>query len=215
VDEGGDPAPVTVADDGDRDARPQLDRWGLPPPTADDIFPPRPPGTELVAATPDRRYSLAEIGAALRDHIVLDGLGRHFDDGGVERRPAAAAGDAPKMRLILLHESPPVLAIENFLTPAECFEVERVAMPPPSDDEDADAFSTNNLDVVDSPLGLPVMVESKTFDGAISERTSTSWFCHYGHVPALLAKARHCLGISLEQMEEPQIVRYRTGQQFR
>jgi prolyl 4-hydroxylase len=62
----------------------------------------------------------------------------------------------------------------------------------------------------------PVQVQSATFSAlAQSKRTSTSWFCYYSQVPALLAKARHVLGIpTLKQMEEPQIVRYRSGKFF-
>ena len=62
----------------------------------------------------------------------------------------------------------------------------------------------------------PVQVQSATFSAlAQSKRTSTSWFCYYSQVPVLLAKAQKVLGIpTLEQMEEPQIVRYKTGQEF-
>ena len=172
-----------------------LDKWGLPPPTVDDIFPAMPSGTELLPVDKDN-YSLTEIQQLLKHHIPLQ-LKDSFDENGVEKN--VLDGREP-MKLRLLHRSPPVLAIDNFFTPDECLETVHVAMPPEED--------------VESAL-RPVMIESKTFSPlAQSKRTSTSWFCHYRQVPTLLAKARYRLGIPLEQMEEPQIVRYQTGQEF-
>jgi len=57
-------------------------------------------------------------------------------------------------------------------------------------------------------------VDSATFTGALSTRTSTSWFCRYDNLPVLLTKAHHLLGVPLETMEEPQIVRYKGGEEF-
>lgn len=164
-----------------------LDRFGLPPPTIDDIFPPLPPATELIPATKDE-YSRHELQEALNDYIQLDL--HHFDDSGVEKKST----DEP-MRLRLAHQSPPVLVVENFFTPQECQVVQDYAM----NDEDSSKV---------------VEVQSKTFDLALSKRTSTSWFAYYQAVPTLLAKANLRLGIPLECMEEPQIVRYRKGEEF-
>jgi len=183
------------------DSQPKLDKWGLPEPTEEDLFPPMPPGTELLAATKER-YSLQEIRQALGKHVPLD-LGRRFDEDGVEMTPADGPVGVYPMRLRLLHVSPPVLAIENFFSARECADTEGVAMPPGDDNSDSDDY-----------LPRPVRVDSKTFALAQSTRTSTSWFCHYAQVPALLAKAHHCLGIPLDRMEEPQVVRYKKGQQF-
>lgn len=83
------------------------------------------------------------------------------------------------------------MGIDNFFTEEECEETKTVTQ--------ADAFEVTSATF--SPL-------------ATSKRTSTSWFCYYKHMPTLLAKARRRLGIPLEQMEEPQIVRYRTGEEF-
>jgi prolyl 4-hydroxylase len=95
------------------------------------------------------------------------------------------------MKLKLLHKSPPVLSIENFFTKEECEETKVVTM--------ADAVQVNSATF--SPL-------------AQSKRTSTSWFCYYAQMPTLVAKAHCRLGIPVPQMEEPQIVRYRTGEEF-
>ena len=60
-------------------------------------------------------------------------------------------------------------------------------------------------------------VQSATFSPlAQSKRTSTTWYCHFQKVPTLLAKAQQLLlpSTTVEQMEEPQIVRYQMGQEF-
>jgi len=62
-------------------------------------------------------------------------------------------------------------------------------------------------------------VRSATFSSSYlavqSKRTSTTWYVKYRTMPTLLAKLTNLLGkISLEQCEEPQIVRYRKGEEF-
>lgn len=192
--------------DGSATSPAQLDKWGLPPPTLDDIFPPLPDGTQLVPVVFNTNYTLEQMQAAVRDVVRLD-LDRHFDGLGVERDSASRsqAGQHGKpMKLRLLHQSPPVLAIDNFFTPEECEATRQIV-----DESKTQPTST----ATDS--GPPtVQVSSKTFEGAISRRTSTSWFCHYRQHPVLLAKAVHLLGLELPHMEEPQIVRYQPGQEF-
>lgn len=172
----------------------KLDKWGLPLPTLDDIFPPMPPGTELKAISKDS-YTVGEIQELLKKHLPLN-LDR-FNESAMEKHPPSD-GRLP-MKITLLHESPPVLVIDNFFTPEECQATERVA------------FSTDKNDLLSV---RPVQVDSKTFELSQSTRTSTSWFCYYHQVPHLLAKCHSMLGIALEQMEEPQIVRYQAGQEF-
>jgi prolyl 4-hydroxylase len=179
--------------------KPQLDKWGLPTATIDDIFPCMPPETELLPIDKEG-YSLKDIQELLKNHMVMQ-LDQVFDEEGVERN---APLDRPPMKLRLLHRSPPVLVIDNFLTTKECLEIEYVAMPPP-------AVVSNR----ESDGKKAVEVGSATFSPfAQAKRTSTSWFCHYSQVPVLLSKARYRLGVSLEHMEEPQIVRYEKGQEF-
>jgi prolyl 4-hydroxylase len=182
---------------GDHSDAPVLDKWGLPPPTADDIFPRPDPTTIVPARAVNHKYSLTEIVAALASYVDLPGVRLHFDEDGVERHPPAGQ---PPVRLSLVHESPPVLVLDDFLTPAECRAVQAVPV---------DVEST------------AVQVDSATFSSTLahSTRTSTSWFCHYAQVPTVLAKAQHLLGGYDDDrlvacMEEPQIVRYRTGQEF-
>jgi prolyl 4-hydroxylase len=190
-----------------------LDKWGLPPPTLNDIFPSLPEGTELVPVGSRANHTLEQMQHALR-HVVPLTLDRHFDEFGVERDSAAGwssrnEGDHDSgrqrkaMKLRLLHQSPPVLAIENFFTPEECEATRRVVEAPSKPSAAAGGGP--------SP---PVQVGSRTFEGAISRRTSTSWFCCYEQHPALLAKAVHVLGLQLPNMEEPQVVRYQPGQEF-
>eukprot|EP00977_Amphora_coffeiformis_P004504 scaffold968_cov171-Amphora_coffeaeformis.AAC.5 len=183
---------------------PVLDKWGLPPPTEEDIFPLLPPETELISAQKEN-YCLEEILEALESRMKLLGLSKYFDQYGVEKAPRA---EAPPVQVHLVHESPPVLVFDNFLTAEECWSVQRVAMPDDTPDSDTTPAPTTAKD-------QPVQVNSATFSTlAQSKRTSTSWFCPYKAVPTVLAKAKHLLGVDIDCMEEPQIVRYQTGQEF-
>lgn len=178
----------------DDEEKPTLDKWGLPIPATEDIFPPMPPATELLSVDQKKEeIKLNDIVTGLKDHIELCNLHNQFDENCLEKN---VQPHRKPMKLRLLHRSPPVLAVENFFTKEECDDVKRVAL---SEEERG-----------------PVKVQSATFSAlAQSKRTSTSWFCYYSQVPALIAKAHHILGIpTLEQMEEPQIVRYKTGEEF-
>lgn len=165
---------------------PQLDKWGLPVATIDDLFPPMNPETELIPVDPSRPTSLDEIQNFLKDHLDLR-LDRFFDKDCVEMNTKQPNG--VPMTLQLLHKSPPVLRIDNFFTLEEC-------------------------EVMKSATASAHQVNSATFTGALSTRTSTSWFCRYQDVSPLLAKANWVLNIPLETMEEPQVVRYQKGQEF-
>jgi prolyl 4-hydroxylase len=170
--------------------QPKLDKWGLPVATLEDIFPPLPASTELNPVDASKEhYTLSEIQECVKDHADLGDLNRIFDDQGLAKIPNQ---DGSTMRLRLLHRSPPVLTLDNFLTADECQNVREVAERKTSSHR----------------------VGSATFQGALSTRTSTSWFCHYIDLPVLIAKAHHILGVPLETMEEPQIVRYKGGEEF-
>ena len=170
--------------------QPELDKWGLPVATLEDIFPPLPAPTKLdpIDSSKDH-YDLSEIQDCLKDHVDLEDLTHIFDNQGFAK---ISNEDGSIMRLRLLHRSPPVLTLDNFLTENECRDVQKVAK---------SEASTHRVD-------------SATFKGSLSTRTSTSWFCHYADVPVLLAKAHNILGVPLETMEEPQIVRYKGGEEF-
>jgi prolyl 4-hydroxylase len=163
----------------------KLDKWGLPVATIDDLFPPMGPDTELIPVDTSVPIPLEEIEYCLRDHLDLQ-LGRFFDSGGTEMN---VESDRDPMKLRLLHKSPPVLRIDNFFIPEECQSMK-------------------------AATGSAHEVGSATFTGALSTRTSTSWFCNFVDVSVLLAKANHVLNIPLETMEEPQVVRYKKGQEF-
>ena len=166
----------------------KLDKWGFPPPTEEDLFPFMPLGTELIAA-PLQIITRQQIKEALQhhSHLTLD----RFDDNGVEIMPSP--GNLP-MTLRMIHQSPPVLAIDHFFSNEECQAVQHVTN-----------MTTDNV----------LQVTSATFSPlAQSKRTSTSWFCNYSQMTTLLTKAHQVLGIPIQHMEEPQIVRYRTGEEF-
>jgi prolyl 4-hydroxylase len=171
----------------------KLDKWGLPIPTADDIFPPLATDTEIIPAPlnidEDSRTLIVE---SLANSIKLD-LSK-FDENGIEKNVPV---DRNSMVLRMLHTSPPVISIENFLSESECQEIKNITQPRSANLNDA------------------LQVNSATFSAlSTSIRTSTSWFCYFRQVPLLLAKVVHCLGIPLRKIEEPQIVRYRPGEQF-
>lgn len=171
--------------------QPKLDKWGLPVATLDDIFPPLPESIELepIDASKDH-YTLSEIQECIKKHVDLGDLDQIFDDQGVAKVPNH---DGSTMSLRLLHRSPPVLSLDNFLTVDECNDIRKVA---------------------EEKEELTHRVGSATFQGALSTRTSTSWFCRYIDMPVLIAKAHRILGVPLETMEEPQIVRYKGGEEF-
>jgi prolyl 4-hydroxylase len=181
---------------------PALDKWGLPPPTLDDIFPPPSADTKIVAATRDK-YDLADIQAALKGYIELD-LSRAWET---------------CTKVTLVHESPPVLVLDDFLTADECREIQQVAglvQSPPLGGGAAEEESSLSKDLRRRIFPSPVQIPSATMSTTLAQsvRTSTSWFCHYASVSTLLVKMEQLLGIHLAVVEEPQIVRYRPFQQF-
>ena len=98
-----------------------------------------------------------------------------------------------------------MLTIDNFFTPEECqYCIDLVSDNPP------DAHTNKYTDVKDV-----MKVNSATFSSlAQSRRTSTTWFLNYRTMPTLLAKLTNLFNITLEQCEEPQIVRYCSGEEF-
>jgi len=168
---------------------PQLDRFGLPPPTEESVFP----------ALDDSvlRAPLPRLDAAFNKTLVERAIGDHlgvnleiFDERGLSTHRGEGT-----WQLNLLHCDPPVFSIDDFFTSEECQEYMEMTAGDGSDDA--------------------VQVLSPTFSAAsISRRTSTTWFCRYKGVPTLLAKAQRLLDVDLSQIEEPQLVRYRTGEEF-
>jgi hypothetical protein len=95
--------------------------------------------------------------------------------------------------LRLRHKDPPVLEIDNFLSPEDC-----------------DAL-------IASAQSDGYQVNSATFAASTAAaRTSTTWYLRYQEPAVLpfLQAARALTGIALANIEEPQVVRYELGQQF-
>ncbi|KAL3777436.1 hypothetical protein ACHAWO_004720 [Cyclotella atomus] len=171
---------------------PKLDRFGLPVVTEDDIFPPL---SDDVIRTPVRnaQFERNEVAEAIQNHLGVNL--NNFDDQGY----SIHSEEGRKWKLNLLHSDPPVLTIDNFFSRQECEEYMHLV------DSTSDEYDEGNT--------IPIV--SPTFANSISRRTSTTYFCRYSSVPTLLWKAQHLLNnVDVHQFEEPQIVRYRNGQEF-
>mmetsp|Transcript_14714 Transcript_14714/g.21010 ORF Transcript_14714/g.21010 Transcript_14714/m.21010 type:complete len:458 (+) Transcript_14714:29-1402(+) len=185
-----------------KDNGPLLDRFGLPIPTEYDLFPPMPEGTEIISATEKQHNSIVtqqELNNLLAKHAVS------LDMSVLAKMPTT---EQNPMKLRILHASPPVFAIDNFFTKEECqYCIDLVQTSSPT----MDGNPKDDKDIME--------VRSATFSSSYlavqSKRTSTTWYVKYRTMPTLLAKLTNLLGkISLEQCEEPQIVRYRKGEEF-
>jgi len=109
---------------------------------------------------------------------------------------AAFAASVPSLKLQAfpqirqLYADPCVFEIPNFLSDAEC-----------------DAYQK----MTESTTALKMNSQAYS---SLSKRTSTTWYLPYECVPELLERAERLTGIPVEFYEEPQVVRYETGQQF-
>jgi prolyl 4-hydroxylase len=170
---------------------PKLDRFGLPVVTEDDIFPPL---SDNVIRTPVKsaQFVKNEVAEAIQNYLGVNL--NNFDDQGY----SIQSEEGRKWKLNLLHSDPPVLTVDNFFSRQECEEYMRMV------DSTSDEYDECNT--------IPIV--SPTFANSISRRTSTTYFCRYSSVPTLLWKAQHLLNVDVHQFEEPQIVRYRNGQEF-
>lgn len=184
---------------------PKLDRFGLPlVPTEDTIFPPLDSDISRipVECNDDKNFNREEVADAIKNHLGVnldvfgvDGYSMHDEE---QSNGESSSG---KWLLKLLHKDPPVFQIDNFFTAEECESYKNMVGP------------VNEIN--DSEPPKAVQMTSPTFSSkSISRRTSTTWFCRYEGVPTLLSKAQQLLNVDLSQMEEPQIVRYRTGEEF-
>ena len=99
--------------------------------------------------------------------------------------------DYPGLRV--LHLDPLVCIIDAFFSADEC-----------------DAYKA----LADHDRSLEHM-QSGTFAGTSALRTSKTWFVRYQDCPFFLAKASSLLGKPIRSFEEPQLVRYQPGQQYR
>ncbi|KAL9180210.1 hypothetical protein ACHAXT_008180 [Thalassiosira profunda] len=181
-------------------AAPKLDRFGLPLPTEDDVFPPL--GADITRIPAEYgadgyKFNREEVTEAMENHLGVN-LDAFDDDG--QSTHTEQDGES-RWSLRLLHKDPPAFRIDNFFTEEEC--VQYMAMVDPKEEGGSERPNA-------------VQMTSPTFAASlsISKRTSTTWFCRYEGVPTLLAKVKRLLNVDLSQFEEPQIVRYRTGEEF-
>jgi hypothetical protein len=163
----------------------KLDKWGLPPPTIEDIFPiVSKESTDITPINGTTVYSTNDIQTYLQDfypnqmnwkYVSLHSKDENGDPQSLKDSSMSAVNNTA-MKLQLLHVAPPVIQIDHFLTERECYDVQRI--------------------VTDCTNDNVVCVASKTISShALSKRTSTSWFCSYTCIPTVLAKLRHVLGI--------------------
>lgn len=95
--------------------------------------------------------------------------------------------------LRVLHLDPLVCIVDDFLKSSEC--------------DEYCALAANERSLK--------LQQSTTFSGKSEVRTSTTCFVCYQDCPYLLAKASALLGEPVHLFEEPQLVQYEPGQQFR
>ena len=111
----------------------------------------------------------------------------------------------------MIHVDPPVFRIDDFLSGRECQSLASLV-------DDDIATSSLSSGGKGRPAQKVQRMPSPTFSSSsyasVSRRTSTTWFCRYDAVPALLAKVRRLLDVDVGRMEEPQVVRYRPGEEF-
>lgn len=166
------------------------------------MWPPLPPGTPVTPLPKDlkreeeRQRELAEDNGlgppppgievkSLKQKVLNELPLEHF---------AQVNLDFPGLRLV--HMDPMIFVVPDFLSSETCDRYVALA-----DQED-----------------LALEVGSPTFSGGVAAetRTSTSWFMQYKAVPELLDRTKQLLSqVSVRQFEEPQLVRYLPGQQFR
>jgi hypothetical protein len=135
----------------------------------------------------------------------------------------------PFKQFRILHTDPMVLAIDDFFTMDECDKYVQLSIDSETlreedvrqqqqhrtssvvDDDDDD----NEKNMIFKPMILGQSRTIGTDSYSRAQRTSTTWFHHYGGVPELIAKASRLLGLeSIHRWEEPQTVRYRKNEQF-
>jgi len=204
----------------------QLDRFGLPRhPTEESVFPPLSSDIVRVPIVDDGVFDRTRILEATYYRYLgvnldaFDDTGHstfhhHNNDDDAATTTDDVGGDHEKSNdddniwsLRMRHVDPPIFTIDNFLSSNECDHLSSLINDDDDDDDD------NNNDKLVERMSSPTFSSPAT---SISKRTSTTWFCRYTAVSAFLAKVRHLLppSVNINQMEEPQIVRYEVGQEF-
>lgn len=111
----------------------------------------------------------------------------------------------PFSQFRVLHVDPLVLVIDDFFSNEECDRYISI-----SKGELSDILKENNQNVLESrspTVGKDLYAKA--------QRTSTTYYHHYGSVYELMSKATRLLGLrTIHQWEEPQTVRYRVNEKF-
>jgi prolyl 4-hydroxylase len=199
---------LSLQEEGMSSASPKvtLDRFGFPPPTEEDVFPPLP--NDVIRIPVDNYdYDRANVAHATCRHLgvnldAFDDAGRSVHEEGGEDGNYDD-GNGTRWSLRMIHVDPPVFLIDDFLTPSECDSLSSLV-----DENDRNVDDDRRVRKVRSPTF------SSSSHVTVSRRTSTTWFCRYDAVPTFLAKATRLLDVDLDRMEEPQVVRYRPGEEF-
>ncbi len=180
---------------------PKLDRFGLPIPTEDDIFPPLTSDVVRVPVQENDGFSKEKVAEAIKNHQGIN-LSLFDDNGHSIHEEISNDGTGSRWTLNMLHQDPPVFCVDNFFSDSDIEEYVSMI------ESNEGGSSAENKDAV--------QMSSPTFSSSLSlsRRTSTTWFCKYKSVATLLAKAQRLLNVDLQQIEEPQLVRYLTGQEF-
>jgi len=123
----------------------------------------------------------------------------------------------------ILHTDPMVLAIDDFFTMEECDRYVQLSIDSEQLKEDiqqqqrastVDGDNDKN-NILYKPMVLGQSRTMGTDSYSRAQRTSTTWFHHYGGVPELITKASRLLGLeNINRWEEPQTVRYRRNEKF-
>ena len=136
------------------------------------------------AKSPGQKPTAAPAPSTPQYDITREGDGSTY----VNHCPALDRG-YPQMRCV--NHDPPVFEIDHFLTDEIC----------------------DSLIVRAQHEG--VKVNSRTFSADYNtKRTSTTWYLTYESIAELLDPLNRLTGWSINQFEEPQVVRYEIGEQF-
>jgi hypothetical protein len=112
----------------------------------------------------------------------------------------------PFKKFRVLHTDPMVLAVDDFLTPAECDRCIQVSLDAENNQGGKPSLNDGGRDISPLLIGKSLTVGKDSRSQA--QRTSTTWFHYYESMPELMSKASRLLGLEgIERWEEPQTVR--------
>jgi len=162
-----------------------------------EMWPPLPSGTPITPLPKEYSRLLAKPGEGAPGIPLKDVKAKHLEGASLDFVHPVDL-DFPGLRVV--HLDPLVLVVENFLTGEECDELISLSADPEA----------------------AMQVASPTFGGALAmtgQRTSTTWFLRYASARNLVERNAALLQLAdtdgRRRFEEPQLVRYGPGQQFK